>query len=438
MVISVDTGNKMIKTEHYEFNSGIDVLDTIPGENDEVIEFGGKYYRTTNRRISYMEDKTEDDRYYILTLIAIAKELDTMKKEAVLAPNELIEIELLVGLPPAHYGKYRKKFQQYFQRDGKVVGFKYGGTSYQILIHEVKVYVQAYAAYCVLAARRHLTELPKVLVIDIGGFTVDYMILRYGRLEKEHVDSLESGVICLYGRIRAAIRQKYSIALDEEDIDNIILGKNTGYMQELKERVREVTIGYVTELLGTFRELGIDFRTTQTVFMGGGAILVSEIIKVVWERFKGEYFIINDPKMGKKDEYRFNLRFDETDETHRLVVKYLNSCGHNKAKYIVRAFLAYWKMSGKSLLSYVFPEIDAEQLLPEAKQENDKKTAVVAKASDAGNDNGTYIQKDHSEQQLLEKSLQEDHFVNLEGDCEADEAEVLLIKNNYKMFEDLE
>ena len=28
MVISVDTGNKMIKTEHYEFNSGIDVLDT--------------------------------------------------------------------------------------------------------------------------------------------------------------------------------------------------------------------------------------------------------------------------------------------------------------------------------------------------------------------------------------------------------------------------
>lgn len=250
MVISVDTGNKMIKTEHYEFNSGIDVLDTIPGENDEVIEFGGKYYRTTNRRISYMEDKTEDDRYYILTLIAIAKELDTMKKEAVLAPNELIEIELLVGLPPAHYGKYRKKFQQYFQRDGKVVGFKYGGTSYQILIHEVKVYVQAYAAYCVLAARRHLTELPKVLVIDIGGFTVDYMILRYGRLEKEHVDSLESGVICLYGRIRAAIRQKYSIALDEEDIDNIILGKNTGYMQELKERVREVTIDSYMASLG--------------------------------------------------------------------------------------------------------------------------------------------------------------------------------------------
>lgn len=142
--------------------------------------------------------------------------------------------------------------------------------------------------------------------------------------------------------------------------------------------------------------------------------------------------------MRKKDEYRFNLRFDETDEMHRLVVKYLNSCGHNKAKYIVRAFLAYWKMSDKSLLSYVFPEIDAEQLPPEATQENDKKPAFVAKTSNAGNDNRANVQKDHSEQQLLEKSLQEDHFVNLEGDCEADEAEVLLMKKNYKMFEGLE
>lgn len=61
MVISVDTGNKMIKTEHYEFNSGIDVLDTIPGENDEVIEFGGKYYRTTNRRMDLNVDMVLSD-----------------------------------------------------------------------------------------------------------------------------------------------------------------------------------------------------------------------------------------------------------------------------------------------------------------------------------------------------------------------------------------
>ena len=80
--------------------------------------------------------------------------------------------------------------------------------------------------YCVKAARRYyilLIELPKVLVIDIGGFTVDYMILRYGRLEKEHVDSLESGVICLYGRIPVLI-----IDISGFTVDYMILyAKNT-------------------------------------------------------------------------------------------------------------------------------------------------------------------------------------------------------------------
>ena len=55
MIISVDTGNKQMKTENCEFNSGVEILDTLPGELEEVIEYEGKYYRTTHRRITYME-----------------------------------------------------------------------------------------------------------------------------------------------------------------------------------------------------------------------------------------------------------------------------------------------------------------------------------------------------------------------------------------------
>ena len=97
MIISVDTGNKHMKTENCEFNSGVEILDTLPGELEEVIEYEGKYYMTTNRRISYMEDKTADDRYYILTLFAIAKELSYREKNEGLLPQNLQEIELLVG-----------------------------------------------------------------------------------------------------------------------------------------------------------------------------------------------------------------------------------------------------------------------------------------------------------------------------------------------------
>ena len=37
----------------------------------------------------------------------------------------------------------------------------------------------------------------------------------------------------------------------------------------------------------------------------------------------------------------------------------------------------------------------------------------------------------------LERVYKNYYFI-IRGDCKADEAEVLLIKNNYKMFEDLE
>ena len=109
------------------------------------------------------------------------------------------------------------------------------------------------------------------------------MILRYGRLEKEHVDSLEKWRDMSVWQNSGCYTPKNTALhlMKKILITSFLEKKHRIYARNLKERVREVTIGYVTELLGTFRELGIDFRTTQTVFMGGGAILVSEIIKVV-------------------------------------------------------------------------------------------------------------------------------------------------------------
>lgn len=156
MIIAVDTGNKMIKTETLEFHAGLEILDQMPGEKEEVILYGGQYYMMTSRRISYLEDKTEDERYFILTLLAIAKELEKMKVQEKLISNGLIEIELLVGLPPAHYGKHRRLFREYFQREGNIIDFTYMNTPYKIAFSDVRVYIQAYAAYCLIAAQRQL------------------------------------------------------------------------------------------------------------------------------------------------------------------------------------------------------------------------------------------------------------------------------------------
>ena len=314
MIISVDTGNKLIKTENMEFDAGVEVLDQMPGEREEVISYKGNYYRITSRRPAYLEDKTEDERYFILVLFAIAKELEHRDGPETRVTNGLIEVELLIGLPPAHYGKHRRAFQEYFHREGSVIDYLYMGQPYKITFSDVRVYIQAYAAYCLVAGQKQLSRYPKVLLIDIGGFTVDYMILRFGQLDRSYVDSMEEGVIKLYRSIKAGIRQRFGLLLEEADVDSILRGEKGSLKPDVTERVKEITTKYVSDLLGTFREIGIDFGTTQTVFAGGGAILLNQVIQGVWKKYRGQYFIINDVCANAKG-YKLQYLAEKREES---------------------------------------------------------------------------------------------------------------------------
>ena len=65
MIISVDHGNKAIKTPHFQFTSGIVVSETMPGFKNDCLAWNGKYYTLTEQRISYLRDKTEDKKKFL-------------------------------------------------------------------------------------------------------------------------------------------------------------------------------------------------------------------------------------------------------------------------------------------------------------------------------------------------------------------------------------
>ena len=113
MLIAIDHGNYAIKTPHHSFVSGLSEHTVKPPMADEILEYDGRYWTTSGKRLSYMRDKTQDERYFILTLFAIAKELEDTGRYS---PVE--QIQLAVGLPPEHYGVLKDKFARYFKRDG--------------------------------------------------------------------------------------------------------------------------------------------------------------------------------------------------------------------------------------------------------------------------------------------------------------------------------
>lgn len=113
--------------------------------------------------------------------------------------------------------------------------------------------------------------------------------------------------------------------------------------------------------------------------------------------------------MGKQDEYRFNLKFDETDEDHRRVSEFLNSCGRKKARYVVKAILAYWALQ-------------------------DGDNPVVNKSG------VERIQK--RECSLIDTKVEtsRDRLIQVDssGSGEMDQEEAELMRQNYAMFEDME
>ena len=110
MLIGVDHGNKQIKTVHCNpFVSGLQQSITKPF--GQSLQYRGNYYTLSNERIPFRKDKTEDDRFFVLTLIAIAEELETRH----IGKQELYNIQLPVGLPPAHFGAQAKKVYRLFQ-----------------------------------------------------------------------------------------------------------------------------------------------------------------------------------------------------------------------------------------------------------------------------------------------------------------------------------
>ena len=66
ITIPLDHGNRNMKTAEEVFTSGF----------VEYLEYNGKFYSLTGERIPYMRDKTLDDRFFILTLFGIGKELE--------------------------------------------------------------------------------------------------------------------------------------------------------------------------------------------------------------------------------------------------------------------------------------------------------------------------------------------------------------------------
>ncbi len=284
MLFAIDHGNSAIKTPDFVFTSGLTDYPVKPPVETDVLEFGGAFWTLSGERIPYMRDKTKDERFFILSLFAIAKEL--RQREAL---QPMVEAELAIGLPPEHY-ELRNRFAEYFKRG--TVQFKFNDTPISLMIRQVLVYPQAYAA--VVPQAQIIQQNPRTFVVDIGGFTTDVLLLRGVQPDMQFCRSLEMGAIPMANGIIGRVSALHDIKIDDDHIADVIQGRPTILPDDVQETIRATVKSYAAGILDKLRELQVDLRATPAIFTGGGAALFRTFIETSSQVAKAEF--VADPK----------------------------------------------------------------------------------------------------------------------------------------------
>lgn len=222
------------------------------------------FFACGSGRQPVQRDKTVNDNYCLLTLAAIAKEI---KARGV--PREY-SVTIAAELPLASYGRKMHKFRDYLPcNPGQPVEFAYEDKPYRMTTGEVQIFPQGYTA--LLTTPDLLSDEPPLLLMDIGGWTVDLMRINNGGPVDDTCHSLEIGMIRCIDDIWEHVRQESGLFLTDVQIEQVLLGHPCSLNEQFRDLIRSQGREYVTRLLSAVLEAGIDYRALPIVMMGGGA-----------------------------------------------------------------------------------------------------------------------------------------------------------------------
>ena len=266
MIMGIDHGYYAIKTRHFSFPAGVTAYTHEPYTLKNTLQIGGKYYVCGTGRQPILRDKTVNDNYYILTLAAIAMEL---RCRGLPAENS---VTLAAGLPLARYGRDKKPFTEYLLRNGQPVSFLFEGERYKVKIESVKLFPQGYSA---IAIHPELVkDEPSVLLMDIGGWTVDLMRLDNNVPNAATCRSLELGMIRCMDEIQEQVRRDTGLSVTDAQVERILAGKPCSMDEEARKLIQRQGRLYTERLISAAMEAGFDLRTLPVILMGGGAATV--------------------------------------------------------------------------------------------------------------------------------------------------------------------
>lgn len=262
-VIGFDNGYQFGKTAQSLFDNGVYSMGTVePTIKEHSLKYGRKYYKVGEGRAAITEDKVSDENARLLTMVAIAKELDT---EGI----RKADVILAVGLPFSDYGREKKVLMEYYGQKPELK-YEYEGIRYDVTISRIFVFPQCYSAI----APRLANMKGDYLVVDIGSKTTDVVLLKNGMPVERKSITVEKAMVKWMKQIQGSLQVQYGKNVPESEILKVILKKDSFLPRSQANHIRETIKEQIRGLELELEEREFDLQYTKVIYVGGGAVAV--------------------------------------------------------------------------------------------------------------------------------------------------------------------
>ena len=261
-IIGIDHGNRNMKTAGTVFSAAVQPVQTKPDSLENILEYQNRFYYIGGQ-VPVMErvDKTENEDYYLLTLVALAKELKCRNKTCA-------NVKMGVALPPRRFQSQKEGFRKYLFKT-KELHFRYEGIHYHVTLENVYVFMQGHVVIHTL-----LDEIPGFcLLVDIGGGTVDLVGFVDGMPDGNYAISDKAALYCI-NRVNEEIVAKLGVSVPPYFVEAFMRHGTYDCPEKYQTEITRCLKDYSSDIYKIIQANHYNLDLTNIVFMGGGASII--------------------------------------------------------------------------------------------------------------------------------------------------------------------
>ena len=247
-IIGVDHGYGNMKTANCVFGTGVLAYDKEPAFKSDMLVRNGKYYLIGTGHKEFTADKMQDEDYYVLTLAAIARELNVHGIRTA-------DVFLAAGLPLTWVAEQKAAFRDYLMQN-ETVNFVFREKEYHIRFVGIELFAQGFAA-----AYAHIKEFSGVnMLCDIGNGTMNLMFINDKKPDPRKCFTEKFGTHQCMLQVRENLMRLYHAEPPEETVTRVLrFGEadiDPAYLKTITDTAKE----YVDGIFRRLREHGYDPR----------------------------------------------------------------------------------------------------------------------------------------------------------------------------------